>query len=923
MKPLRLVMSAFGPYAGRQEVDFRLLGDRGLFLITGDTGAGKTTIFDALTFALYGEPSGDLRKPAMLRSKYASPETPTEVELTFLCAGREYTVRRNPEYTRKKSRGEGETRQTAGAELRLPDGRVETRPSAVTRQIEEILGISRDRFCQIAMIAQGDFQKLLNVETVQRQEHFRALFHTEIYQQLQEALKAETSRIQADREQEGRLLIQALQGILLPPQPPEHPLAPLLSQAETGVPVPELLPLLDRLTEEDAEALDRARESLRLEEKAAEELTALLSREEEQRRTRQAEETARRELETLQPRSESLRQAWETCRARLPEAEEFTGRAEQLKALLPAYDTLDRRQAEIRLSRSRLDAQQLQLRELEASAAARAGELEALRAERKELDRAGEDRAAFQLESDRVARRKAGLEDLRREAGRLAGLRKEYALARDEYVRTEALSGALREEAEQLRTSFNREQAGIMAASLTEGVPCPVCGATHHPRKAVKSENAPTEEAVRKAEKLAREAQDRAAGASSRAHTLLSQGQSAAEVLSAHAAPLLENWAPDRAEELIQAALTGAQKQEKELQQKIRLENNRVHRRDLLDRQIPVEEKAQRETSEKLEALRVSTASLLSALKEAQAQMAEQASVLPYPEKASAQAEILRLQQDAAALRESVDRGEKAWRDCDARVQALQAAIRQAERLLEDAVSLNREETLARKKASLQRREELSKSIEETGHRLASNRAARERIRAASDRLTRLEEKLQWTKALSDTAGGGLRGKDRVTLEAWVQARFFDRILRRANIHLMNMSSGQYELKRRETAESLRSQSGLDLDVTDHYNGSTRSVKTLSGGESFLASLSLALGLSEEIQSRSGGIRLDSLFVDEGFGSLDEETLRQAMHALHRLAEGDRLIGIISHVSELRREMDRQILVRKERSGGSSVTLRR
>ena len=158
-------------------------------------------------------------------------------------------------------------------------------------------------------------------------------------------------------------------------------------------------------------------------------------------------------------------------------------------------------------------------------------------------------------------------------------------------------------------------------------------------------------------------------------------------------------------------------------------------------------------------------------------------------------------------------------------------------------------------------------------------------------------------------------------LETYVQMHFFDRILRRANVHLMQMSSGRYDLVRRETAENLRSQSGLDLDVIDHTNGSTRSVKSLSGGESFIASLSLALGLSEEIQASAGGIRLDTLFVDEGFGSLDEETLRQAMRALNGLTQGSRLIGIISHVAELRREIDRQIVVRKEKAGGSTVSI--
>ena len=203
--------------------------------------------------------------------------------------------------------------------------------------------------------------------------------------------------------------------------------------------------------------------------------------------------------------------------------------------------------------------------------------------------------------------------------------------------------------------------------------------------------------------------------------------------------------------------------------------------------------------------------------------------------------------------------------------------------------------------------------------RISTNKDVLEKIRNASETLAALDRKWQWMTAVSDTANGSLRGKKHLMFETWIQTAFFDRILRRANVHLMQMSGGKYDLKRRENPEDNRGQSGLELDVVDHTNGSTRSVRTLSGGESFIASLSLALGLSEEIQASAGGIRLDTMFVDEGFGSLDEETLQQAMRALNSLSESNRLIGIISHVAELRRQIDRQIVVRKVRDGGSTV----
>ena len=187
-----------------------------------------------------------------------------------------------------------------------------------------------------------------------------------------------------------------------------------------------------------------------------------------------------------------------------------------------------------------------------------------------------------------------------------------------------------------------------------------------------------------------------------------------------------------------------------------------------------------------------------------------------------------------------------------------------------------------------------------------------------------VSKKYVWMKNLSDTANGKLNRKAKIELETYIQMAYFDRILRRANLRLMTMSSGQYEMKRRESADNKKDKSGLELNVIDHYNGSERSVKTLSGGETFQASLSLALGLSDEIQSMAGGIQMDAMFVDEGFGSLDEDALNQAVKALGNLAEGKKLVGIISHVSELKDRIDKKIVITKNRSGervGSSITV--
>ena len=242
LRPLKLIMSAFGPYAGSTEVDFTSLGERGLYLITGDTGAGKTTIFDAITFALYGEASGEIREASMLRSNYADEKTPTFVELSFVLGGKEYRVRRNPEYNRPKARGEGFTLQKSDAELTLPDGKIITRQKDVNQQIVEILGIDRSQFTRIAMIAQGDFRKLLFASTEERKKIFQKLFHTHLYQSLQEELKRISAQMRKEFEKASASLDQYAEGILCGE---EDPLFDIVLQArEHQIPVAKIAELL-------------------------------------------------------------------------------------------------------------------------------------------------------------------------------------------------------------------------------------------------------------------------------------------------------------------------------------------------------------------------------------------------------------------------------------------------------------------------------------------------------------------------------------------------------------------------------------------------------------------------------------------------------------------------------------------------------
>ena len=939
MRPVHLVLSAFGPYAGRQEVDLGLLGSRGLYLITGDTGAGKTTIFDAITFALYGEASGKNREPSMLRSKYAEETTPTEVELTFLHRGREYRVRRNPEYMRKKSRGCGETKQAAGAELYLPDGRVETKTASVTQKITEILGVNKEQFTQIAMIAQGDFLRLLLADTKERQIHFREIFRTGICQAFQERLKAEAASLAAEREAQARGVRQYIGGILCGET---DPLSLEVEQArQGGMLTAEVTALLDKLITQDETRLEQCDASLRETEEGIERLTAVLSKAEERRRTREALALSNRTLTEKLPEEQELALREQEAKARLPEAEAREKQADQLEAELPIYKGLEEGLTACR--KAELDQKEKNegMIQLEAGLTALRDGLIALRREQQELSGAGELRARLQHEAEQLESRAKEVSDFREELRTLAGQKQAFSQIQRDYLAAEEEAAEKKERADALRRAFNSGQAGIMARELKEGEPCPVCGSTVHPHKAPGSEAVPSEAQVTLAEKAAREAQELANGRSRKAAQERGRILAAEEAVFEKAGQLASGWAALEESLAEPYWLNGQYDSDtlahgeaqlslywkelngrlEETRQKIRTENNNLRRREVLDRQIPEKEGEEADTEKRLGEMRLAAAALQASLAEQKKRLEELKGRLLFPDRKTAEEKIRDLRRLAGAIRNEAERREQQHRQCFEEIVGLQAKIEQMGDLLKNAEDVDTEAKTDEKNEYLRKKQSLLTQRQETAHRLSTNQAAWDNISATAEKMTALEKELQSVGALSMTANGALRGKERITLETYVQMAYFDRILRRANVHLMRMSGGQYDLRRRAAAGDLRSQSGLDLDVIDHYNGSVRSVKTLSGGESFIASLSLALGLSEEIQAGAGGIRLDTMFVDEGFGSLDEDTLDQAMRALKGLAEGDRLIGIISHVSELRRQIDRQVVVRKDRNGGSSIKI--
>ena len=924
MRPVKLVMSAFGPYAGKTEIDFNQLGKKGLDLITGDTGAGKTTIFDAISYALFGEASGGSREVAMLRSKYAAADAPTYVELTFEYRGKSYYVKRNPEYERRKTRGEGLTKENANAEFHRPDGRIVTRLKDVNQEITTLLGVDRSQFNQIAMLAQGDFRKLLDAETKDRKEIFQKLFHTENYARLQDLLKDEAMSLKAAGEELNRSIRQYVQGIECPE---DDVLQIEADKAKAGqLPVEEILTLLGRLVAQDGENQKELEQAAKENKEQSDTLQKRISKAEEQQKWEKSRQESLAQLSQAEPHRQELRTAWEKTESeKRPLIKAQSEEAAGLKNQLPEYLNLAGKQKE----KHNLDQSIPQLFKEIAAQREAAESLQAnLKTWKEELDALqGADAELVGLESQgkELSQNMRKVRNLAQALTTLKGDEQELAGRQQNYREKRKNSEAEKQRYEELQRAYLDEQAGILAETLQEGRPCPVCGSLTHPQPAVKTLSAPTKEQLEAAKRKAEKAAEQERQASEEAGKLNAAIATRKENLGREAEELFPGEAETVSWEALPASLAAKEKKNNEemrlLRSRLEAAEKRVARKETLSGQIPKQEKALQEKKDAVVSLEKRLTEQQANLDNLIKEISALSGKLNYPSQDEAMTAIRRLEEQAENLEKEIRQAKQKADDCEKRIAGLQGAIEEAEKNLQDRIVCNLEQEKQDLAALQAARMQLDDQRNAVSARLNNNRKSSAHIEAKAKDSLDLEKRRTWVNALYATASGNLSGKEKIMLETYVQMTYFDRILDRANAHLMVMSGGQYDLKRRTEEGGKRSQSGLELDVVDHYNGSERSVKSLSGGESFKASLSLALGLADEIQSSAGGIQLDTMFVDEGFGTLDDDSLQQAMAALAGLTEGNRLVGIISHVPALKERIDKQIVVKKAPTGGSCVNV--
>lgn len=912
MRPKKLTMSAFGPYAGKVVVELDKLGQNGLYLITGDTGAGKTTIFDAITYALYGEASSENREATMFRSKYAEPATETEVELEFSYAGQDYKVKRNPEYTRPKSKGEGFTKQKANAELTLPDGKIVTKLKEVNEKITEILGIDRNQFSQIAMIAQGDFLKLLLASTDERKKIFQKLFKTQNYNVLQDKLKNESKELERKCDDIKNSIAQYINGIVCSE---DDVLCIQVNKAkENELPMTDIVILLETLIDNDSILEEKYHKETDEADKKLKDITEILTRAKTLKIAKESLETAKKELEAATTAKTELAEKLKAEESKKAETDEIVKQIAKIDKELPDYDELDNKTGEksdLVLTVER-DSKKLESKNNEIQSINK--KISELETEQKSLENVGADKAKKEAEIKEIRDKKASLDSLKKEINELEKLEAELDELQNEYIKKSDAAIAKKRIYDCLNKDYLDGQAGILAENLTEGECCPVCGSKSHPSLAQKSSKVPSEQELENAKKDAGDAQREESDASKKAGQKKGAVEEKKAAVDKHSRELLGGA------ELEEKKAEISEKHSALKEELAKIEKDETRKKELgmlLPKEKEKLEAAKNESSSLNENITRNNATI-DALKESISELTQK---LMFESKSKAIEEKSALEAKKKALEAAYNKAKDAFDENDKKLVAANSKIEESTKLLADSEEIDVEKTEAEQRKVEEEKDKLSELQKEVHVRKSVNKSALENIRLKSDEIKAAEEKLMWVESLSDTANGSLQGKEKIMLETYIQMTYFDRIISRANTRFMIMSGGQYELKRRKEAENNRSQSGLELDVIDHCNGTERSVKTLSGGESFKASLSLALGLSDEIQSSAGGIKLDTMFVDEGFGSLDDESLSQAIKALSSLADGNRLVGIISHVNELKDRIDKHIVVKKKQTGGSDITI--
>lgn len=927
MKPLKLTMSAFGSYAGKNVIDFTGQ-QQGIFLITGDTGAGKTTIFDAITYALYNQTSGGERNGNMMRSQYAQPETETYVELEFLYRGQTYRVRRNPDYKITKTLKNGKIREQKvphSVELTLPDGTVfPEKKNATDAKIIEILGLTADQFSQIVMIAQGDFLKLLYTKSDERKMIFSKLFRTDIYWKIQENLRRKSMEMDERIQENDRAFEQEKSRIIPLPESEEIPLDELVeclrerlkdALKEQNLRRANVEELNKKITKyEEINKLFVSLEKIR---QTGKELEA---RQAESKERRQQIENARKADKVLVAEQQNLRQQQEVEQS----AQAIAKMTETLASDQEMFETLKTQQQEAEAIQKR-EAADLQKKMLALEQSFPSYEaLQNARSEEQQAKKVWEDLGKTSEES--FHKKAAGIAALKEQQKRQEQVVEQ---TKKNWEQTSLSASESAKHYEHMYEAFLKEQAGILAENLSAGCPCPVCGSTVHPDPAKLSDHAVTELEVEQAKKTRAAAEEKRDLAYAAFEAEKTEKQKLAQAVEKEEADFvlaqtiakqqrkeaeqnyvsLQKTAEQIREKLVYPSLAEAKKQYAAMQkaleaaeQEIAKKRQKVSELAEAMNTLKGQKLAEEENQKTAKKLAVKTEKEYAKLLEKSGFVSEETYHLAIlPERS----------------RSKLEREEKEYESQCLRQQSEQKLLEKqvSGKTYTDTTELN--EQLKVEKQALK---EAEKTYMELHTAYENDRSVLQNCAVYLEKGKKLESEDQVIKSLSKTANGRLSGSAKIDFETYIQRQYFKQIIHEANKRLLTMSNHQFILKLKEEANTGRkTNEGLDLSVYSLVTDSERDVKTLSGGESFLAALAMALGLSDIVERSAGAIHPDMMFIDEGFGSLDAQSRQQAIEVLAELASDSRMVGIISHVTELKEQIDRKLVVSRTDKGSRAV----
>jgi len=887
MKPLKIKISAFGPYKNCIDIDFEKLGESGIFLITGDTGAGKTTIFDSISFALFGEVSGSNRPVPSVRSDFADNDTETFVELEFTHKNKKYKIRRNPAYERTKKRGEGTTKTSADASLEYDD-KVISGTKNVDIKIEEILGINSKQFKQISMLAQGEFLKILFAESKDRTEIFRRIFDTDIYNQIAKRLADKTRIAKAELEQLKDYFAINSSNIVW-----KDGIQSVQPKDVNELFIQEILEKLQQEIKVNSEQFGKCQEQISKQSdensKMEKEITAQKDKNDKIDRCQKLQE----EQKVLQEKQEDIKQK----EILIQKSQEI------INKILPKEDK--KKELEKEISQKQKVLQDI--------------------SEKIELGKKKEEKfkqileliEIIKVQFQKYSELKDGKTELEDKIKKLQVIIKEQEnkkIASENAQKLEAEWEKLSTEVLEKEKEFFREQAGILAEKLKENEPCPVCGSLHHPNLAIKSTSVLTKEELdnlkekeEKSRKILTDATNKVTEINSKIETLIKEfgekpdvelyNKKYAEIseeLEKAYNQLNDNYKKIMLKDIVIESFEYdifkekiTNKISKEREEFLKLQTQQEENKKQIDELLQKKEKAQNDYQ--------------NTLKELGFENEEQykKSVLNNLQIEIFSKEIEKYKTDVtinATKLEEIQKEIKGFEKVD-----LTAKIQEFNNKKQELENMRRQQM------------EYHRIFENNNRILVDLQTNSKKLDSKIKEFTMVED-------LSKIANGTVYGKRRIEFEQFVQASYFDMVIIEANKRLLKMTDNRFLLVRKESSERVSDKIGLELEVIDNYNGKRRDVKSLSGGEAFKAALSLALGLSDVIQSYSGGIVVDTMFIDEGFGSLDTESREQAINTLNQLTDNHKLIGIISHVTELKERIDKKIIVTKS-TEGSKITV--